>query len=335
MRKAVGWGCLVFVILLVIGGLLVHQEVLARLAPMPAGDPELVTVVPGASAADIALLLEEAGLVRDALVFRLWLRYHGYGDSLQAGDYLFTPGDSFQTMVEAMQEGRVAGTVLTVPEGLTVRQIAQLVAEKGLAAEDEFLAAARRGELVEEFLPEGLDTDECLEGYLFPDTYFFRPQTTVDDVVEAMTSRFSQVFTASRRQRAQDIGFTAHEIATLASIIEREAVLDEERPVIAGVFHNRLQANWRLDADPTVLYAVGRPGGPVMRGDLDVESPYNTYRQTGLPPGPIANFGEKSLEAALYPEEVEYFFFVSRNDGTHAFSITYAEHSRKVDKYQR
>jgi UPF0755 protein len=308
----------------------------ALLEPGPPGqDPVVVSIPPGATTAEIGSILQDAGLVKSGFLFRVLVELRGHDGQLRAGEYELPPGSSLNELVRRLVRGHVVTYPFTVPEGLTVEQIAALAEQRGLADRDRFLAAVRNANLVRDFLPEGADCREPLEGYLFPDTYNLPRGATEELVVRAMISRFAQVFDDELRARARDLGLTVHQVATLASIIEREAMVDDERPLISGVYHNRLRVGMRLHADPTVLYALGRTGGPLLYRDLDVDSPYNTYRYAGLPPGPISNFGRASLLAALYPAETEYFYFVARNDGTHDFSVTYSEHLEKVRKYQR
>lgn len=325
-----------FIVALVVASVLVALELHQELTPVPGSDePVIVSVPPGATTRQIGLILQEAGLVKHAWMFRLVVEMKGQDGKLRAGEYELRPGITMAQIVEKLLRGHVVTYPLTVPEGLTVEQIATLVEQRGLGSREKFLEAARNPELVREFLPEDAECREPLEGYLFPDTYLFPRHVTEEFMVRAMVSRFNQVFSEEWRRRATDLGFSAHQMATLASIIEREAVVADERPIISGVYHNRLKVGMRLQADPTVLYALGRSSGAVRFRDLEVDSPYNTYRYAGLPPGPIANFGVAALRAALFPADVPYYYFVARNDGTHAFAVTYQQHLANIAKYQR
>lgn len=313
------------------------------LEPVSPGSPEQVVVwiAPGSSTRQIGELLKERGLIRDERAWRLYLRLTGQGARLQAGEYALGPALSLPEIVERILRGQVITYPLTIPEGLTVAQVRDLLVTQGWARPevlDALLAdvAAGRSPLAAEFpfllLAQGLE--QPLEGYLFPDTYRFPRTATEEDVIRAMLRRFQQFLTAEVQARAEELGMTLHQAVTLASIIEREAQVDEERPIISGVYHNRLRVGMKLDADPTLLYALGNPPRPLLDRDKEMDSPYNTYRFAGLPPGPICNPGEQSLRAALYPADVPYFYFVARNDGTHAFARTLQEHVQNARRYQ-
>lgn len=330
-RPLKGWGLGFLAALLV----LVAVAGYYLLAPWPAGDPVIVEIPAGAGARQIGTILQRAGVIRQGLAFSWLVRIQGHDLQLQAGEYRMVPGTPLLGVIEQLLRGEVVTHPLTIPEGLTVEQIAGLVGESGLGDRDEFLAAARNAELVRALFPEGTRGREPVEGYLFPDTYRFSRKATEEVMVRTMVNRFAQVFSEERRSRAAELGLTVHQVATLASIIEREARVAQERPIIAGVFHNRLRVGMKLQADPTVLYALGRTAGVVLYRDLEVDSPFNTYRHAGLPPGPIANFGVDALRAALFPTAVPYFYFVARNDGTHAFAETYRQHRANIAKYQR
>lgn len=332
MRRAPkGGGFLVLAALLALAALAGHY----LLAPMPTGEPVIVEVPAGAGARQIGTILQRAGVIRQGLAFSWLVRLQGQDLRLQAGEYRMVPGTAVSRVIEQLLRGDVLTHPLTIPEGLTVEQIAGLVEASGLGNRDQFLAAARNVELVRAFLPAGAPVPEPLEGYLFPDTYHFSRKTSEEVMVRTMVNRFAQAFPEQWRTRAAELGFSVHQLATLASIIEREARVAAERPVIAGVFHNRLRVGMKLQADPTVLYALGRTTGTVLYRDLEVDSPFNTYRHAGLPPGPIANFGVDALRAALFPAAVPYFYFVARNDGSHAFAETYRQHRANIARYQR
>lgn len=293
------------------------------------------TVPRGASTAAIARRLAAAGLIRSPLAFQLYVRGRGLDGRLRAGTYALSPAMDVPQLVGVLVEGRVLTDRVTIPEGYTVAQVVQLLARRGLAREDELRAALAERARRWPYLPR-VPLREPLEGYLFPDTYLFPRGASAGEMVDAMLSRFERAMRPEWRRRAAELGLTVHQVVTLASIVEREARVPEERPVIAAVFHNRLRRGMRLDADPTVLYALGRTAGPLTRADLAVDSPYNTYRHAGLPPGPIANPGAAALEAVLYPADVDYLYFVRLPDdsGRHAFARTLAEHQRNVQRYR-
>lgn len=295
--------------------------------------PVRLVVPPGASAEAIARQLHDLGLVRHPLVFRLLARQRGLGAQLKAGEYALSGPLSLEGILDALARGDVVRRALTVPEGRSLDEIAVLVVAEGLDLED-FLAAARDPAPVRDFDP--LATD--LEGYLFPDTYDV-PQSPEAPraLVRLMAGRFREVI-SPELGRIAERGLTVRQVVTLASIVELETARAEERPRIAAVFLNRLGKGMPLQTDPSVIYAMKRAGrwdGNIRKRDLDIDSPYNTYRRAGLPPGPLGSPGREALRAVLDPAETRELYFVSRNDGSHEFSETLVEHNRAVNRYQR
>jgi UPF0755 protein len=299
-----------------------------------AGAEQFVDVPQGAGPAGIARRLTQAGVVRDATTFRLAVWLTGQGRRLQAGEYRFDHPVSARQVVDKLARGEVYLRPITFPEGLTMRQMADLYAQKGFGTADAFLAAARNVALISAIDPAAQD----LEGYLFPDTYALPRTATADQLVARMVAGFEKALTPDMRQQAVSRGLGVRQLVTLASIVEKETGAASERPLVAAVYSNRLKIGMGLQCDPTVIYALERAGrynGNLNRESLMFDSPYNTYRYAGLPPGPIANPGRGSLAAAARPADVPYLYFVSRNDGTHAFATTLEEHNRNVDEYQR
>ena len=274
--------------------------------------------------------LEAAGIVRDSLRFRLLARRHGFDRRIKAGEYRLSATMTPLRLLRDLAEGRVVQLRLTIPEGFTLRQIARAAEEAGLVSAEDFIAAAEDSAFARE---HGIPS-ETLEGYLFPDTYFFPRSASAVDIVGTLLDRFRAVFREEWRVRAREMGFSIHEVATLASIIERETGAPGERPHVASVFHNRLRIGMRLQSDPTVIYGLADFDGNLTRKHLDAPTAYNTYQMAGLPPGPIANPGAAALEAALFPLETKDLYFVSRGDGTHVFSRNLRDHNRAVRKYQ-
>jgi UPF0755 protein len=297
-------------------------------------EPErFVTISPGMGVSAIGRRLLEAGVVSDRVTYRLAVRLRGAERSLKAGEYRFAEARSALDVVDRIARGDVYLVPITFPEGLTVAAMAGVFAERGLGSAESFRAAARDAALVRAFDPAAAD----LEGYLFPDTYRLPRQATAEDLVERMVARFVEVFGPQQRERAKAAGWSVRQVVTLASLVEKETARDEERPIVAAVYINRLRRKMGMQADPTVIYALERAGrytGNLTRADLRFDSPYNTYRYAGLPPGPIAAPGRASLEAVLAPAEVPYLYFVSRNDGSHVFATTLAEHNRNVRAFQ-
>jgi UPF0755 protein len=301
---------------------------------VPAGAPALrLQVPPGANAERIGRELQAMGLTAHPLAFRLLVRSRGVSGQLKAGIYALEGPLSLTQILDKVARGDVVRRALTVPEGRTMAEIAQAVVALGLDGE-AFLRAARDATPIRDLDPAAGD----LEGYLFPDTYDL-PQTPAPELalVLRMTQRFRTVV-APQVGRLAGLGLDVRQLVTLASIVELETGQAEERPLIAAVFLNRLRRGMLLQTDPTVIYALkkaGRWDGNIRKADLQLDSPYNTYRHAGLPPGPIGCPGRDALLAVLEPASSKALYFVSRNDGTHQFSETLVEHNRAVDKYQR
>ena len=276
--------------------------------------------------------LRNAGVLRDEwipLVYMKLLRSH---DSMKAGVYEFTKAMSPIEVIEKLVRGDVIMKTITVREGLDRFAIAKLFAAEGLGTDEQWKKATGDPDLVRDIAPEA----DSLEGYLFPDTYKFDPGTPVATIVKAMVGNFRQHW--GGEIALITTGLNVHETVTLASIVETEAQLPQERPIVASVYLNRIHKHMLLGADPTVIYAMkleGRWNGNIRKADLQSPSPYNTYRTPGLPPGPIANAGLASLRAAAAPASSPYLYFVARNDGSHVFSTNAAEHNANVEKFQR
>jgi UPF0755 protein len=309
--------------------------VLETRAPLrePGAAPLALVVPPGASADAIGRQLHERGLVRHPLVFRLLVLLRGQGGALQAGTYELDGPLSLEQIADVLARGEVVRHEVTFPEGKVIEEMADIAEAKGIPAAD-FVAAARDPTLIRDLDPLAAD----LEGYLFPDTYDLPGGPDRGSVlVQRMVQRFREVVDPLREDLVAQ-GLTLREVVTLASVVEKETAQPHERPRIAAVFRNRLAKRMALQTDPTVIYALrkaGRWDGNIRKKDLDIDSPYNTYRRPGLPPGPIASPGREAILAALHPADTKDLYFVSRNDGSHHFSETLAEHERAVDRYQR
>jgi len=298
-----------------------------------AGEEVFVSIPQGSSVASIGNRLVAAGVLPDPWTFRLAARFTGADRRLQAGEYRFAGESTPLVVMERLAAGDVYSLGLTFPEGLTVSEMAETFARSGLGTAKDFIGAASDPLLVAE-RGSGL---RSLEGYLFPDTYPTPRTASADDIVHAMLARFDQVFTPELRALATERGWSVHQALTLASLVEKETARADERPIVAAVYLNRLKIDMPLQCDPTVVYALmlaRRWDGNIRKADLQTSSPYNTYRVRGLPPGPIASPGRASIEAALKPADVPYLYFVSRNDGSHIFAATLAEHNHNVQRFQ-
>lgn len=289
-----------------------------------------VTVPRGASRRTVGRILAKNGVVSNALAFELLTRRHPRR-SLQAGEYFFDREETASEVFDTISNGKIYEKSITVPEGYTMFDIAQLLEQQGVLKREDFLAAARDPSPILDLAPDARN----LEGFLFPATYPFPRHPSANDVVTTMVHRFREVW--QRLSPVPPAGRTVQNVVTLASLVERETPVPAERPIVAGVFTNRLRSGVALQCDPTVAYALTlkrKYNGTLTGADLRTDSPYNTYQHPGLPPGPIANPGEASLQAALEPAPVDYFYFVANTQGGHFFSRTLAEHNINVTRYR-
>jgi UPF0755 protein len=333
VRRVVLW-LLLFVVIAVVAGAGWMFIVVQRPYRGYDAAEQFVEIPRGSSTGAIARRLEAAGIVRNQLAFRVAVYTQNAGGRLQAGEYRFDRPMTAAEVVDKLRRGDVYLLSITFREGLTIKQMAQLFESKGLGTAADFVKAASDATRIQTLDPEARD----LEGYLFPDTYSVPRRTTAEQLVERMVDGFEKALTPEIRQQAAARGLGLRQLVTLASIVEKETGKAEERPLVAAVYSNRLKIGMGLQCDPTVIYALERAGrynGNLTREDLRFDSPYNTYRYAGLPPGPIASPGRASLAAAARPADAPYIFFVSRNDGSHAFSTTLDEHNRYVQQYQR
>lgn len=302
----------------------------ARQATGENATPQVIEVATGENFTSLSSRLKQAGLITSARRFKWLARAKGDDKRLKAGEYVLAANMPPDEMLDILVNGKVLLRRLTIPEGYTLNQIADEIEGLGIAQAAEVKALASDPVLLNSVNCPGTN----LEGYLFPDTYFFPKGAPVKVVMENMLHRFNETFTEPWRQRAAELHLSVHQIVTLASIIEKETGDPSERPLIASVFFNRLKKKMRLESDPSVIYGIENFNGNLTRRDLTTKTPYNTYIIRGLPPGPIANPGRASLEAALYPAQTEYLFFVAKQDGTHYFSNNIQDHIRAVQKYQ-
>ncbi len=295
---------------------------------------KIVAIQPGTNFHEIAKILEENGIIRDRTSFYLLARLEKVIPKVKAGEYEVDTGMRPQDVLSKMVRGDVVKYPVTIPEGFNIFDISEVLEDAGICKKEDFLKKARDYPFI---VSLGLD-GESLEGYLFPDTYNFPKLFGAENVLRQMVGRFKSVY-SSLEKRAGELGLTCKEVVILASIVEKEAMDDQERRLISAVFHNRLHRGMALQSDPTAVYGVKMAKSArkekITRQDLLAKTPYNTYQVFGLPKGPIANPGLKSLQATLYPADVNYLYFVSKNDRTHYFSRTLEEHNRAVERYQR
>lgn len=318
-----------------IGALYLAHRYVGRTCRTPlraaSAPPVTLIVEPGMTPRRIFTMLAAASVGPDTRVAELYYRLYGT-DTLKAGEYEIKGGLSFDDILRMMEAGEVVLHLCTIPEGLTAAEIAFRLEQEGLFPAAQYLGAARKVDLVAAYDPEA----ESLEGYLFPNTYSFPRGVTARQVVATQVSTFLDRYLALRQKDAPALGF--RDAVVLASLVEKETGQELERPLVASVFMNRLRRHMLLQCDPTVIYAMmidGTYSGNIRRSDLSMDSPYNTYRYPGLPPGPICNPGMSAIEASIYPPETKYLYFVSRNDRTHIFSESLEAHNRAVNRFQR
>ncbi|TVP73554.1 MAG: endolytic transglycosylase MltG [Gemmatimonadales bacterium] len=316
-----------------LGGLFVAALVLLLAAGCSTGDPVAepgdpveFTVPPGASFQQVTDTLVARDLVRAPHLFRAFARIRGDDRNVHSGRYSVPPGEDWSSLLQRLVNGEVVTVALTVPEGFTLAQMAPRIAELTGRPAEEVLERLSEPEAHTALGLPG----PGLEGYLFPDTYRFAPETSVEQVIRVMAARYRTLWTEDRRDRAEAMGMSEQEVTTLASIVQAEARHSWEMPRIASVFLNRIQRGYPLQADPTVQYALAERRSRLLYSDIDsvADHPYNTYRRRGLPPGPIGAPGEAAVDAVLDPEDSSYMYFVARPDGSHIFTRTLTEHNR-------
>lgn len=307
------------------------------LIPM-GGDAEAIIDIPrGTSAGYVADQLTSKQLIKNGLLFRYLLRATGAGDKIKPGRYIIHSSSTMMEIIHQLQtgEGTIDLNLVTIPEGLTLIQTAELLDKNKVVSKEEFLNEAEAGG----FIIGGKNLDS-LEGYLYPETYDFPKSFEAKDIINKMLGEFERKIIPLYEQRKNDLPtkMTLDDIVILASMIERETQVSHERPIVASVYYNRLNIDMLLQCDATVQYALGEQKPILLYRDLEIDSPYNTYKYKGLPPGPIASPGFDSLQAALNPEDTDYFFYVRndiKNDGSHIFTKTAAQHEQAIREYQK
>ncbi|WP_424768768.1 endolytic transglycosylase MltG [Paenibacillus sp. sgz302251] len=339
------WVVLSLLSIMIIGAGSVALYIWSSLQPTKAGDEIRIDIPRGTSANQVAEILEQQGIIKNAFIFKYYLSLSDQGSRFQAGLYMLSPGMENDAIIAKLNAGETvpAETIrFTIPEGFTVLQIADKLAAENLIDKQKFIdlvamqttwgdAEAARS------IPDNADLHQRLEGYLFPETYEMKSGSTEEDIIKRMLSELDRKLTQlpeGWQDELEKKGMSMHELLTIASLVEREVVVDEERALVAGVIHNRIADGMMLQIDATVQYSLDKPKERLFEKDLQVDSPYNTYKVDGLPPGPIASPSLASIEAALYPEDTEYLFYVTKKDGTqtHLFAKTYQEHLRNIEK---
>ncbi len=304
----------------------------------------LFEIKPGMTASQVAEELENQDIIRSAEAFLQLCRWQKAESKIVAGVYYLSPDMSSREILDALMKGTEPETVrITIPEGYTVQQIVDTLVDRGLGTESEYYAAMASFSAKDYDFLKGIPSGKAngipngknrLEGFLFPDTYFFDKKAQPRDVIDRFLQRFNKELSKETADRLEEMKLSVFDWVTLASVVEREAKKEEERPIIAGVFANRLKIGMPLQSCATVLYALGEVKPVLSIEDTKIDSPYNTYKYPGLPPGPIANAGSASLQAVLHQKKTDYLYFAAKPDGSHAFAVTYQEHLRNVAKYE-
>lgn len=327
-----GLGPILLALLLTVVGVRAYLQTGSVSVRTPtASPPRIVYIKPKTGVHEIAQILREAGVIGSSWAFLTLAYLQGSITRLHAGEYEFSPGISLRDVLRKLEAGRVISHQITIPEGFNAQEIAWFLASERLADAERFLELAREPGFAEKL---GVSAPG-LEGYLFPDTYRLMRGMGEEEILRVMVNRFRRVVPPDLAERAEAVGLDLHETVTLASLIEKEAQLARERPLISAVFHNRLRRKMPLQSDPTAVYGLPEATRRIRASDLQRDTPYNTYRIPGLPPGPIANPGLGAILAAVTPAKVNYLYFVAKNDGSHVFSRTLSEHNQAVELYQR
>ena len=326
---------LIFGILFIIGSFGVYQYYQASLRPTDPGEAVVVEIPKGSSSKKIATLLEQHEIIKNSQTFVIYLQQSGKSNQLQAGKYQFQPGQPVDDVIKKLTNGEifVDSVEVTIPEGWTITQIAAFLDEKELVNKEKFITEANTGSFSYPFMksiPTSLPYR--LEGYLFPKTYQIRKGASEHEIIDRMLAQFHEEYNSAWTEQLKGRNMSIHDIVTLASIIEREVAVAKERPIVAGVYYNRMSQDILLQADATVQYALGKQKDRLTYKDLELDHAYNTYKHKGLPPGPIAAPGKSALEAVVNPDQHDFLFYVTKKNGTgeHFFSKTYNEHLRNI-----
>lgn len=295
----------------------------------------MVAITPGTTVSQLAEELERRHLIRSALAFKLQVRAQQAELKLYVGDYLLSPTMAPEDMIKRLLKGPESTAIrVTIPEGYTTEQIIALLVDKGLGSKEDFTKVVTNDAFAYPFLKDTPKGIHRLEGYLFPDTYFFEKKTSPHAVIDVLLQRFAKELTPDTQKQLDAMKFSVQQWVALGSLVEKEAQKESDRPLIASVFLNRLKINQPLQSCASIQFLLGTPKPKLYDKDLQIPSPYNTYLHTGLPPGPIANPGHASLQAALHPAQTDYYYFVAKNDGYHAFAKTFEEHLKNQQMYQ-
>ncbi len=318
------------------GGYFYVSSNLTEVSNDPSVEPVNISIPKGASTSQIGQILAQAGLIKNPRFFALYSRFKKLDGSFRSGEYRLSPAQDMDSLMAELKKGQGPVTIrVIIPEGYSTKQIVDLLVQQNLINRDKFTGLIRSHDFGFDFLKGIPQSDLRLEGFLFPATYDIPKGSTEEEIIRIMLKRFEQELTPEIRQAIANKGWNVVKFVTLSSLIEKEAQKAEDRPVISGVFQNRLQKGMALQSCATIQFLLGEPKPVLLNKDLEIKSPYNTYKNPGLPPGPIANPGTASLQAAAFPAKTDYLYFVAKPDGYHAFANTFEEHLRNQKKYQQ
>jgi UPF0755 protein len=325
MKKFLSFFLLSIILLIFFSGI---SFLLYLAVPSPLDENKIINIPKNSNLKEITQLLEKERLITGKKRFAFIVKILGKTNELKAGEYLFPAYSLPVEILKKILKGEELSYKFTIPEGYNTYQISRVLSQKGLVEEEKFIKFACDTSLIKSL---GIES-ESLEGYLFPDTYKFTKSFGEEKILKSMVKRFKKALTPELLKRAKELKLSLNQVVTLASMIEREAYIDSEKPLISAVFHNRLKLRMKLESDPTVIYSINAPPRRVYKKDLKKHTPTNTYLHSGIPPHPIANPGLKSIQSALYPANVNYLFFVSLDGVTHKFSKSFRQHKRFIRK---
>ncbi|GMA99168.1 aminodeoxychorismate lyase [Pelosinus sp. IPA-1] len=328
------WHILLVFVFLCLGNVIYR---LTQPVNAPVAEKAVIVVKTGMAANEIGELLYQQGIIKSVLAFHAVAKMQGLANSLQAGEYVINKNMTIQQIVAMLAKGETVYQQITIPEGYTVDQIAKLIQEKQLGSAEKFKALAKKSNVFSYpyMMNYNANIVYKVEGYLFPNTYQISKGATEEQLLNMMLTQFDKEFSESMRERATAIGLSVKDVIILASLVEKEAQIEDDRPIIAGVFLNRLKQEMPLQSCATIQYILGYPKVELSVEDTEISSPYNTYQHMGLPPGPIANPGMAAINAVLYPKETSFIYFVADKQGTHHFSKTYEEHLAAIEQVRK
>ena len=328
IKKVVGIAALLVLMIIIVLGITLGSDNSAQ-----RGERVKFKITEGMDAAEIARRLERTGVIDSGFKFRMLAKFKGYEDQLKIGSYTFTTGMTYDEVFTKLLAGAPEVLTVTIPEGFTVKDIANRLSNLGIVNYDTFISKARDFAPFD-YIEHKSNTFYDCEGFLFPDTYEVTTDMTSEDVLYMMTDNFDYRLSSAMREKAQEEGLSIYELITLASLVEKEARYPEDRPIIAQVFFKRLKIGMPLQTDASLQYLMDAPKEDVSIADTQIDSPFNTYQHMGLPPGPIANPGVASIEAVLYPANTDYLYFVADRSGHNHYAYTYDEHLDLVYQYR-